>query len=242
MTPFVLAGMAALSAAGAVALGRPLHSRALRRLLPMTSGDERPTRSAPSWLSTVGVVTAGVAVASSIRGVFGLAVGVAVVIALNRWLSALPRAQQIERRRHRAAELPVVTDLLGACLASGAPVLRSIQVVGATARSGLRTDLARVAAALEMGASPGEAWAMVAGTDLDSLSSVMRRSAETGAPAAALLLGLANELRSKIRSAALSDARGLGVRAAGPLGLCFLPAFILIGVVPLVLSLVQAWA
>ncbi|MEO8329676.1 MAG: type II secretion system F family protein, partial [Candidatus Nanopelagicales bacterium] len=39
----------------------------------------------------------------------------------------------------------------------------------------------------------------------------------------------------------LADARRLGVRTAGPLGLCFLPAFIVIGVVPLVISLVQAW-
>ena len=83
---------------------------------------------------------------------------------------------------------------------------------------------------------------MVEDTELGPISSVMRRSAATGAPAALLLCGLANDLRAELRATALSDARRLGVRAAGPLGLCFLPAFILIGVVPLVLSLIHVWA
>ena len=40
---------------------------------------------------------------------------------------------------------------------------------------------------------------------------------------------------------ALAQARALGVRSAGPLGLCFLPAFVLIGIVPLVIGLVDTW-
>ena len=170
----------------------------------------------------------------------GLAVGAIIGFSLHRW-SALPRSEEVQQRRANAGELPVVSDLLAACVASGAPVLRSLQVVSGGVRSGVQTDLRRVAAALEMGASPDEAWGMVEDSKLAPISSVMRRSAATGAPAALLLCGLANDLRAELRATALSDARRLGVRAAGPLGLCFLPAFILIGVVPLVLSLIQVW-
>jgi pilus assembly protein TadC len=142
----------------------------------------------------------------------------------------------------RAAELPVVTDLLAACLSSGANGTEVLRVVTETAAVATRDDLRRVTVALQMGASPDEAWEVVQATDLRPLATVMRRSALTGAPVSYLLGTLSNDLRADARTAALSDARKLGVRSAGPLGLCFLPAFILIGVVPLVISLVAAWA
>jgi hypothetical protein len=47
---------------------------------------------------------------------------------------------------------------------------------------------------------------------------------------------LAGDLRRRRRAAAEQRARSVGVRAAAPLGLCFLPAFVLIGVVPSVVS------
>lgn len=193
------------------------------------------------WLPVAAVVVAGLALASFVGGFLGLVAGVGVAAGLHRWMSTLPQADQTRRYRARTAELPVVTDLLAACLASGASVSQVLPVVSEVAVA-TRTDLRRVSAALQMGASPDEAWDVLRTTDLHALATVMRRSSETGAPAAFLLSTLANELRADARAAALSDARRLGVRSAGPLGLCFLPAFILIGVVPLVISLVSAWA
>jgi hypothetical protein len=40
--------------------------------------------------------------------------------------------------------------------------------------------------------------------------------------------------------AATEAARSAGVRAVAPLGLCFLPAFVLVGVVPTVVGLATA--
>jgi hypothetical protein len=64
----------------------------------------------------------------------------------------------------------------------------------------------------------------------------MARSLDTGAPMADGLRLLASDLRRAHRAAVERKARGVGVRAAAPLGLCFLPAFVLVGIVPTVVS------
>ncbi|MCW2777557.1 MAG: hypothetical protein JWN17_1282, partial [Frankiales bacterium] len=48
---------------------------------------------------------------------------------------------------------------------------------------------------------------------------------------------LAADARAEARSAAEQRARRAGVLAVAPLGLCFLPAFVLLGVVPVVVGL-----
>ena len=63
-----------------------------------------------------------------------------------------------------------------------------------------------------------------------------RRSAP-GAPVAAVVERLADELAAAGRAEVEDRARAVGVRAAVPLGVCLLPAFLLLGIVPLVASL-----
>ena len=48
---------------------------------------------------------------------------------------------------------------------------------------------------------------------------------------------MAADVRAEYRSAAEQAARRVGVLAVAPLGLCFLPAFVLLGVVPVVVGL-----
>ena len=58
------------------------------------------------------------------------------------------------------------------------------------------------------------------------------------APSLALLLAaVADDQRDEARMQAESAARAAGVRSVAPLVACFLPAFILIGIVPIVASL-----
>jgi pilus assembly protein TadC len=191
------------------------------------------------WRS-VALLLIGVSAAVFFGGFTGVVVGAVLAVALRRWLNSLPAASEVARQRDRQRELPVVVDLLAACLQVGAAPMRAAEAVAAVATSSLGSDLRRIAAALGIGASPEEAWRLAA-RDLDPVASVMIRSARSGAPASHLLLRVAGDLRASSRVAALAEARRLGVRIAGPLGLCFLPAFLLIGVVPLVISLVQAW-
>jgi pilus assembly protein TadC len=98
-----------------------------------------------------------------------------------------------------------------------------------------------VAAALEVGTPPDRAWAALSGGhDDDPLAAAARalaRAAEGGAPVAAAVSRLADDARRRARADGEAAARRVGVVAVAPLGLCFLPAFVLLGVVPVVAGL-----
>ena len=64
------------------------------------------------------------------------------------------------------------------------------------------------------------------------------RAAEGGAPVAAAIARLAEQAREVARASGQAAAERAGVLAVAPLGLCFLPAFVLLGVVPVVAGLV----
>lgn len=227
--------LAAVLAATSGWLLQPLRARAVRRLFVPSA-----SRGSGGGIP-VAVAIAGVSVWAVVGGVLGLVAAVGVAWWVSQWLRSKPAAELLARQRQRGAGLPVAVDLLAACLSSGASTSRTLQVVCRCVEPSVQHDLGRVAAAMEVGAAPDEAWSLVRDGDLEPVAAIMRRSAVTGAPAAAQLGTLAVELRARLRAHALADARALGVRTAGPLGVCFLPAFILIGVVPLVASLVQQW-
>jgi hypothetical protein len=63
------------------------------------------------------------------------------------------------------------------------------------------------------------------------------RASDGGAPVAAAVARLAADARAAARERDRRAARQAGVRAVLPLGLCFLPAFVLLGVVPVVVGL-----
>jgi hypothetical protein len=95
---------------------------------------------------------------------------------------------------------------------------------------------------LDLGAEPVGVWCEVAAGPgpLAPLGRTMARSLQTGAPMADGLALLAADLRRRRRAVTEQRARSVGVRAAAPLGLCFLPAFVLVGVVPAVVSAFSA--
>ena len=102
-----------------------------------------------------------------------------------------------------------------------------------------------MAAALAVGTPPSQAWQSLAGADpshrvqdpLAPAARALARASDGGAPVAAAVSRLAAEVRAEGRSAAEQTARRVGVLAVAPLGLCFLPAFVLLGVVPVVVGL-----
>ena len=64
-----------------------------------------------------------------------------------------------------------------------------------------------------------------------------RRSARAGSSLAAGLAELADETRRQAHDTATAAAERAGVAISGPLGLCFLPAFVCLGIVPVVIGL-----
>jgi pilus assembly protein TadC len=95
--------------------------------------------------------------------------------------------------------------------------------------------IAPVAARLRLGADPASTWHRLAEEPaLAPLGRTLARAHASGAPVAASVERLADDLARTSRAEVEDRARAVGVKAAVPLGLCLLPAFVLIGIVPVV--------
>lgn len=143
--------------------------------------------------------------------------------------------------RDQEGEAVVALDLLAALLASGAVVPVALEAVAAALpEGGVARALRSSAALLHLGAPVQDAARELDGLEaLQGLARAWSRSASSGAPLAAALERLAADARSEQRWRAEARVRKVGTKAALPLALCFLPAFVLVGVVPLVVDVGQ---
>ncbi|MHA6762161.1 type II secretion system F family protein [Streptacidiphilus sp. PAMC 29251] len=183
----------------------------------------------------------GAGLALFTAGAVGLLLGVLAGAAGYRWLPEPPTAQQRRRRRESSElrdQLPLTADLLAGCLSSWCAPAEAAEAVAAALGGPMGSRLARVAAEIRTGADAEESWGRF-GADpvLGPLGRCLVRAAASGAPPAAGLARLAEGARTAAATAAQGRVRRAGVLAAAPLGLCFLPAFVLIGVVPVVTGL-----
>lgn len=130
-------------------------------------------------------------------------------------------------------------DLFAVCLRSGLPVGTAAQVVSRSAPPALARTLAQAADLLSLGADPLQAWTVPDGTEqsAQALASMARRSARAGSSPVRGLVELADGQRGKAEDAAAAASERAGVAISGPLGLCFLPAFVCLGIVPVVMGL-----
>ncbi|GJF08259.1 hypothetical protein NGTWS0302_18820 [Mycolicibacterium cyprinidarum] len=72
---------------------------------------------------------------------------------------------------------------------------------------------------------------------LQTLLRMARRSASSGVALAQGIEDLAVQLRGEAADGANAKAERAAVLIAGPLGLCYLPAFVCLGVVPVIAGL-----
>ncbi|MFJ8912392.1 type II secretion system F family protein [Amycolatopsis sp. NPDC102389] len=129
-------------------------------------------------------------------------------------------------------------DLLAACLAGGLPVPVALEAVVPTASPETAAALRSVASHLVVGIGPAEAWAPVRDRPgLTELSVAAVRTARAGTALATHSKDLARRLRESLSAEAEERAERAGVLLAAPIGLCFLPAFLCLGVLPVVLGL-----
>lgn len=105
------------------------------------------------------------------------------------------------------------------------------------------TSLARVHRGLAAGQRWQDAWSCVdSQTQLRQFGEELAFAHATGAPTVQLLEATAVQARRRRRQAVEEQAARLGVQMVLPLGLCFLPGFIMLGVIPVVLGLVEELA
>ncbi len=152
-----------------------------------------------------------------------------------------PRAPRADLRAVR--DTPLMLDLLAACLAAGLPSRAACRTVAAAFDSPLSADLNRVVALTELGASDADAWrSLMDHPQLAPAAADLARCLESGTRLAETLRSHAAGARDRQREAAMVRARAVGVRSVLPMMTCFIPAFILLGVLPTVASaLAQAF-
>lgn len=214
----------------------------LARLLP-AADPGRPEPRAP-WsgrlpLPLVAAIV-GAGVALLLGGLLGFGLGTAAAAAVLKVVPGLEPKARRHRRIAMTAQAPDVVDLLSACLVSGAAVEGAVAAVADAVDPPAAEVLHYVAAQLRLGAEPGTAWALAAADPaLAPLAVAVSRALDSGAPLADALPAVADDLRDRRRTALEAAARQVGVRLTAPLGLAFLPAFVLLGVVPVIGALVS---
>lgn len=155
---------------------------------------------------------------------------------VRRSTDGAARTRRPRGAQQTASSVATAIDLLGLALGSGVPLTTAINAVAARSGPVVRRDLDQVLAALRWGVDEQAAWAGLpeiwqpAGRAL-ALASV------AGVPPAGLLHRTADDIRRREHTRLREASARLGVRIVIPLGLCFLPAFALLTVVPAVATL-----
>lgn len=183
------------------------------------------------WLPTVAAL--GAAALTLAAGAPVLAIPAA---AAAWWFAG--RATRPPQPKADAFRLAITWELLAAALRAGLPVSHAIQAVATDLPGPPGKALRATADLLALGADPVQAWDPARECPPTApLARAARRSARSGAALAGAATALADEVRASTEAAAEARAQRAAVMVSGPLGLCFLPAFICLGVVPVVASL-----
>ncbi|MFF5919151.1 type II secretion system F family protein [Streptomyces flavochromogenes] len=218
--------------------------RRLRDLLPAPSPAARARRvrsGMPRWVGHWAAPLGASGLGWVLFGVFGglaAAVLVGAVVRRGAARGATVPAAPVEELDDAALHLPLAADLLAACASAGAGPGEAAEAVGRSLGGPLGERLARTAAELRLGGEPAEVWRRFGAIPgATGLARCMERAGSSGAPAAEAVARHAAALRSARARTAAARARRAQVLISGPVGLCFLPAFLAVGVAPVVIGL-----
>jgi Flp pilus assembly protein TadB len=214
-----------------------------------------PTRSAPSTALSASRATTSTSAARDarpvVRWLLSAAVGLGVLVLAGArlgppaaavaamatwWVSGRIEPPSVRRRREALeASVPHAVDLVAACLAAGLSPAAAVEQIRSAVDEPLAAELDGLSARLRLGVDPATVWRdLAAHPQLGGLGRTVSRAAESGASVADAMQRHADDLRGRSRAQVESRARAVGVKAAVPLGGCLLPAFVLVGVVPLI--------
>jgi pilus assembly protein TadC len=259
VSPLVLAAVAASLAGLAAALAVASPARRLRAAVP-----EEGVRERRAW-HRVATVLAGrpdalplnrrllagsMAMAAVGLGVLRAAADFAlvaliclvlltfvVIIALG-WVEP---ARSRRRRRQLLMDVPQALELLASCLAAGLPLRAATAAVVSAYTGPVREDLSTVLRLIDLGVSEVDAWRTLRRhPELGSAAVDLARSAQWGTMLVETLNHHARAARQRRQAVPQVAARAVGVRSVLPLMMCFLPAFLLIGIVPAVVSAISS--
>lgn len=231
-----------------------LHQRFGAPVMPVMASTAWAEASArwrkPTPRQVLAAVFSGCAAGLFIGGAGGFFIGpIAGVAALAAIMRGASRAEQ-DRQRRLVASASAPADLFAASLSAGLLPADAAAVVAIAYGSAgpigreaapvavIAERFAQSAQALRTGADPETAWRpLMVDSATAAVGAAALRSSRTGAPAARTAAAAAQACRVAARQAARAEIRAVAVRATAPLALCFLPAFVLVGIVPTALGL-----
>lgn len=173
------------------------------------------------------------------------------LLAVTGWVAALVGSVVTAAVVHRASRssatdrsdplrLAAGWDLLAAGLRAGLSVPVAVRSVADELTGTAAVTLLRVADQLVLGADPVAAWEpALDDPDTAELARAARRSARSGSGLAAVAGDIATRHRSSMEQRAQARVQRASVWVAAPLALCFLPAFLCLGVLPVVVGMVE---
>lgn len=192
----------------------------------------------------------GRAVGAAILGMVGgwLLVGGWPGLIAGTLLGAVPLvAAGLSRRQHAEAADPTdpgayqVAVHLSACLAAGASVVEALDAVAGARNGPMGERLQRVRLALVLGIPGDLAWQPMRGDPgLARIADAVAGATESGLSVSVVLSGVADDLNARRHAELIRRARVAPLRVLGPLGVCFLPAFVLVGILPVVVGLARS--
>lgn len=202
--------------------GRPDAPRLARRLLIGVIAS-----------AALSLLAARLALGPAIVGFAAPLIALLCAIALG-WLEPLGARR---RRERLLLETPQALELLAACLAAGMPLRMATAAIVAACDGPVAEDLGRVNAMTALGTAEAEAWRVLSDhPQFGPAAQDVARSVESGTRLTECLRQHAEAAREHRRAALQVRARSVGVRSVLPLMLCFIPSFLLLGVVPTVAS------
>ena len=220
--------LAAACAVLLVALGR--RGRGARRRTANHGGRPR-TRTVGANVVCLSALAAFVVVVTTVGMraalVLGAAVGALLVLRARR-----------DARPPPAAAGSLVLEVIAACLDAGAMTPAAVSAAAPTAAPPADAALRRVAASLRAGAPAQAVWSSFAAEcrDWEPVARACARTDTSGAAVADELRRIAARRRSRETSDRKRAVGRTSVWLVLPLGVCFLPAFVLVGVAPLLLA------
>lgn len=170
-----------------------------------------------------------------------VAAGLSVVAGAVVWWGSGRLESSGHRRmeQRRAAQLPETLMMLSSAMEAGLPLRSAVGTVAGSLEGPCAEDLRRLASSLAAGVPDSKAWNELASVAVwrDPAQDVSR-AVNSGEGISELLSAHAAQLQVAAAEKAEKKARKAGVDAIGPLVCCHLPAFLLVGVVPIIAGMV----
>lgn len=172
----------------------------------------------------------------------GPVIGAGSGLAVAWWASHLTPSTEAQQQRCMVRDFPMTLGFMASVVQSGAPLRLAAESVSEVTDDLNARRLRDVIARCDVGFTDAEAWRTLADDPVwGELSRELARCVDTGATTGTVLESAAIAASQSADAEAMTRARTVGVSSALPLVCCFLPAFLLVGVIPIIGGLIGGY-